>query len=328
MTAQGAGLHQRGDGGARASRRQRSCGSIESLGNFAKGVHDGIRATFGGARAMSLTEREKAKLDDFEAIYRNAHLPVMEAIERRICGCVYGATSWATRDEAEFIAAAIGLGPGIRLLEVGAGAGWPALYLAARSRCNVTLTDLPASGLRIARERAAADALADQCRIVRADAAALPFADASFDAINQSDVLCCLVQKRKVLSECRRVIRPGRRMACSLIYVPPGLDADARAEAVATAPDFVEAEAEYPTLFAATGWALLERHDLTRAFARGCLEKVRSEEELRRELEPVAGAAELDRRRVRMLRRIAVLERGHLKRELFVLEAVAPDSAA
>jgi SAM-dependent methyltransferase len=82
------------------------------------------------------------------------------------------------------------------LLEVGAGSGWPALYLAARAGCDVTLTDLPPGALRIAMERAARDGIPGACQAGAADAAHLPFRDAHFDAINHSDVLCCLVQKR------------------------------------------------------------------------------------------------------------------------------------
>jgi SAM-dependent methyltransferase len=272
---------------------------------------------------MTLSAREKAKRDDFGAIYRQGQLPVMQAIECRICGCAYGATSWATRDEADRIAAALALGPGIELLDLGAGSGWPALYLAARSGCNATLTDVPVIGLEIARKRAARDGIAARCRAVAADAAALPFGDARFDVINQSDVLCCLVRKRETLAECRRAIRPGGRMACSLIYVPPGLDPADHARAVETAPDFVEAEADYPVLFAATRWAIRARHDLTDAFAESCRQKLTAEDELRADLGSIVGAGELERHRARMHRRIAVLEQGHLKRELFILEAVA-----
>ena len=82
---------------------------------------------------MTLTPRERAKLDDFESAYRQGQLPVMRAIERRICGCAYGATSWATRAEADLISAALGLGPGVRLLDIGAGSGWPALYQIGRA---------------------------------------------------------------------------------------------------------------------------------------------------------------------------------------------------
>lgn len=270
---------------------------------------------------MSLSDRERAKLDDFEAIYRNAQLPVMRNIERRICGCAYGATSWATQDEADLIAAALKLEPHVELLEIGAGSGWPALYFARKSGCKVTLTDLPVTGLEIARDRAARDGIAAKCRTLVADAAQLPFPDMTFEVVNQSDVLCCLLQKRETLRECRRVIRTGGRMACSLIYVPPGLGEQDHAHAVETAPDFVEAEAEYPFLFEATGWMISERHDRTEAFHESCREKLRAEADLRTELEPVIGREEFEHHQVRIAQRIAVLERGHLKRELFILEA-------
>jgi ubiquinone/menaquinone biosynthesis C-methylase UbiE len=246
----------------------------------------------------------------------------MREIERRLCGCVYGSTSWATRDEAEFIAAALALGPGDELLEVGSGSGWPALYLALLSGCSVTLADLPVGGLRIAGEQASRDGIAGRCRAVVADAARLPFPDASFEIINQSDVLCCLVQKETVLSECRRVSRLGGRMSCSLIYVPPGLKPDDHARAVEAAPDFVEAAAEYPALFAASRWSILERRDLTEAFTRSATEKLHAAEDLRTDLERVLGGEELERRRARMSRRIEVLERGHLRRALFIISAV------
>jgi SAM-dependent methyltransferase len=271
---------------------------------------------------MSLSAREKTKLDEFDATYRQGQLPVMQSLERRTCGCAYGATGWATRDEAELIAVALGLGPGVGLLEVGAGSGWPALYLAEKSGCDVTLTDLPVSGLKIALVRAARDGIAARCRVALADVVRLPFPDASFDVVNQCDVLCCLVQKRRALGECRRVIRPNGRMACSLIRVPAGLDSDDHAQAVEVAPPFVEAEAAYPALFAATRWVIVERHDVTEAFTQGCRNKLRAEEDLHADLEHVVGAGELESQRARMSRRIAVLERGHLKRELFVLEAV------
>ena len=93
---------------------------------------------------------------------------------------------------------------------------------------DVTLTDLPLDGLLIAQKRAEADGLTARCIITQSDGAALPFRDATFDAIYHSDVLCCLVDKRGVLESCRRVINPdGGRMAFSVIMIAPGLsDAD------------------------------------------------------------------------------------------------------
>jgi len=266
---------------------------------------------------MTLSERELAIRKDFDDAYRQGVHPAMQAIERRVCGCDYGATSWATKDEADLIAGMLGLQAGVRMLEIGAGSGWPALYLAARTGCDVVMTDLPLDGLRIASRRAE-EGISGHCAAAVADAAGLPFANRSFDAVNHSDVLCCLLQKRAVLAECRRVIRPGGRMAFSVIYVPAGLGAEDRRLAVESAPEFVESEADYPTLLAQTEWNIVDRRDFTAAFARSCAAKLWLEQEQRDVLLPLAGAAELDRRQTLMSRRIAALERGILKRELFL----------
>ncbi|MHA1527907.1 MAG: class I SAM-dependent methyltransferase [Alphaproteobacteria bacterium] len=269
---------------------------------------------------MSLTSKELAKRDDFDAQYRQGQLTAVQAVERAVCGCDYGATSWATRDEAGRIGAALELAPGVELLEVGAGSGWPSLYLAGQSGCDVTLTDLPLEGIRIAAGRAARDRLGGACLAVVADAAHLPFRDACFDAVNHSDVLCCLVRKHEVLAECRRVVRAGGRMAFSVIFIAPGLSAGGHARALETAPEFAEMDTDYPTLLAATGWAIRQRHDLTAAFRTNCIRKLRAEDDLRAELEPLTDAADFDARQARMRRRIAVLEQRHMLRELFVVE--------
>ena len=269
---------------------------------------------------MSLTLRELAKRDDRDAEYRHGQLPAVQAVERAVCGCDYGGTSWATRGEADQIAAALELAPGVRLLEVGSGSGWPALYLAGESGCDVMLVDLPLDGLRIAARRAVQDGLSGTCLAVVADAAQLPFRDDCFDVINHSDVLCCLVQKREVLAECLRVVRPGGRMAFSVIYVVAGLPPGDHARALETAPELAESDADYPTLLAATGWAIRQRHDLTAEFRANCIRKLRVEESLRADLEPLTSAAEFDARQAWMRRRIAVLEQRHVQRELFIVE--------
>ena len=269
---------------------------------------------------MSLTLRELAKRDDRDAEFRRGQLPAVQAVERAVCGCDYGGTSWATRGEADQIAAALELAPGVRLLEVGSGSGWPALYLAGQSGCDAMLVDLPLDGLRIAAGRAVQDGLSGTCLAVVADAAQLPFRDDCFDVINHSDVLCCLVRKREVLAECLRVVRPAGRMAFSVIYIVPGLSAADHTRAVETAPELAESDTDYPTLLAATGWAILQRHDLTAEFMANCIRKLHVEEGLRADLEPLTSAAEFDARHAWMRRRIPVLEQRHVRRELFVVE--------
>lgn len=267
--------------------------------------------------AAKLTPAELAKRDDFAAEYRRSIEEPVRAIDRAVCGCDYGGTSWADREEVDRIIAMLGLAPGIALLEIGAGAGWPSLYMARESGCDATLIDLPLDGLAIAAGRARRDGTAGRIVMAVADAAALPFRAASFDAINHCDVLCCLVDKQGVLAECRRVVRPGGLMAFSVIYVIDGLTPDARAAALETAPEFTEAAAGYPEMAAATGWEFRSRQDLSIRFAENCRRKIEVEESLRETLEPLLGV-DFDTRQARMRRRIAVLEKGHLKRELFL----------
>src|SRR6266481_708078 len=141
---------------------------------------------------MKRSPEEEARRQRYEALYPRAQSSVMLSIERHVCGCDYGATSWTTRVQALQIAELLALRPGLRLLEVGAGSGWPGLYLAKISGCDIALVDLPTSGLRIAAERAAKDCAAGACWIAVAHAAMLPFSDGSFDAVSHSDLLCCL----------------------------------------------------------------------------------------------------------------------------------------
>lgn len=269
---------------------------------------------------MGLTARELAKRDDFGLQYRLGQNPVMQAVERAVCGCDYGSTAWTTIEEADQIAAVLELRPGLMLLEIGAGSGWPSLYLAQGSGCDVTLTDLPLNALQIAVARAARNEPSGTCLAAVADAARLPFHDESFDVVNHSDVLCCLVQKREVLAECRRVIRPGGRMAFSVIYIPPGLPPQDHARALETAPEFVESDMDYATLIAIAGWTMLERRDLTASFMQSCRQWMSIEAERRAELLPLIGPADFDARQARLRSRLPILERGHLRRELFVVQ--------
>src|SRR5688572_14513610 len=115
---------------------------------------------------MPRTPAEQARLDRFAWEYRTSQDEVMLEIERAVCGCAYGGTSWTTRQEAEQVAKLLGLKTGTRFLDIGAGAGWPGLYLARISGCHVTLADVPLEGMRIASARAAAEQLAGECRVI------------------------------------------------------------------------------------------------------------------------------------------------------------------
>ena len=261
---------------------------------------------------------EQALIDRFSTTYRRlTSSATMLDIERAVCGCDYGCTSWTTRSEADTAAGLLGLRPGVGLLDIGSGSGWPGLYLAQETGCTVTLTDLPPDGLQIARQRAEADGLDETCAIVQADGAALPFRDGGIDALFHSDVLCCLMDKPGVLESCRRVINDSGRMVFSVILIAPGLSDADYAVAADGGPTFIETETPYPEMLQRAGWTITGHSDLTKdyfeTFAKMYALEQANEDELVK-VHGAEGAAELLARRKATL---IPIERGLLRRELF-----------
>ena len=127
--------------------------------------------------------------------YRLCCTPPMIAVEDQALGSDYGSTGYTTRDQADALAVHLHLGPGDRLADIGAGSGWPGLYLATKTGCQVVGTDLPFDGLRRAQLRAASDGLGGRASYVVATGSRQPLRPGSFDAVVHSDVLCCLSQE-------------------------------------------------------------------------------------------------------------------------------------
>ena len=101
--------------------------------------------------------------------------------------------------------AALGLRPGERVLDVGAGTGASAAEL-ARDGAYVVGTDLSLGMLAVGRQQR------PELSLLAGDALALPFADASFDAVTTSFTLRNLVDPLAGLRELYRVTRPGGRV--------------------------------------------------------------------------------------------------------------------
>ncbi len=267
---------------------------------------------------MKRSPEELAQTERLEMNYARLQSPVMLSIERRVCGCDYGGNSWTTRDQARQMGSLLGLAPGVRLLDLGAGSGWPGLYMAGDSGCDLTLVDLPLVGLRIAAERAVADSIAGACGVICADAARLPFGENSFDALSHSDLLCCLKQKRAVLESCNRVICRGGRMVFTVISLAPNLTPEERSRTLAAAPEFVESGTDYLTLLAQAGWRVLDRQDISSDYAASCRLQVKAERENRDEVIAVSGASDYADRQARWASKFSSLDGGLLLRELFV----------
>ncbi len=274
---------------------------------------------------MARSREEQELSEHFADDYRRAQAPVMLDLERAVCGCDYGGTSWTTRDEAEQIGRLLDLGEGTKLLEIGAGSGWPALFLAGKTGCDATLADVPFDALRIAADRVASEPSKGEISLVVADGAALPFNAGLYDAVSHSDVLCCLAAKRGVLDECRRVIRRGGKMVFTVISVSPNLSRADYARAVDSSPPFVEAECEYPELLEKTGWKVIERMDVSAAYEETGRRHIREVEARADEISELLGETGLTEMLAKRQRNVESVADGIVRRDLFVASSFGVD---
>ena len=105
-------------------------------------------------------------------------------VERAVLGDEVGLNGYTTVEQAQALADHLSLLPTTRLIDVGAGHGWPGSYLARSSGCRLVATDIPVDALR------AAKGYLDQGSAVSADGCALPFRSGSFDGVVHADVFC------------------------------------------------------------------------------------------------------------------------------------------
>jgi SAM-dependent methyltransferase len=150
------------------------------------------------------------------AAWRGSGLPedgiedwLIDRVARRPSGArarrVYGAED--VHDFARSaILEALTLGTSDHLLEIGCGGGL-LLRDALRTGCRATGLDHSDEMVQLARERAPG------AELVLAKAQRLPFADDTFSAVAMSIVFFFLDDAVGVLRECRRVLRPGGRLA-------------------------------------------------------------------------------------------------------------------
>src|SRR5688572_13009126 len=129
-----------------------------------------------------VTSKEQEARDRFAGRYQEERVDVVREIERRVIGAEWGANGYTTIIQADGLADRLGLGAGDLLLDVGAGRGWPGLYLAATTGCSVVLTDLPLEGLTVAAARIQTEHLEERAWCVNASARDLPLRAASLDA--------------------------------------------------------------------------------------------------------------------------------------------------
>ena len=132
------------------------------------------------------------KKDTISRFHQRYSLPVTDAalaVEREVIGANVGASGYTTVAQADALIPELRLRKETLLLDVGAGRGWPGLYLAQETGCRVVLADIPAPGLATAVKRAREGRISGRASFVRAAAEHLPFLPAVFDAVVHTDTM-------------------------------------------------------------------------------------------------------------------------------------------
>jgi SAM-dependent methyltransferase len=141
---------------------------------------------------------------------KNTHQPPVEAVDSRYGAILYNPFLWfgerrgMARRRRELLAEARGA-----TLEIGAGTGLNLPHYPAHLTELVLAEPGARIGGHIDLSRAPEGVPA---RLVQAPAEELPFADASFDTVVSTLVLCTVSDPRRALAEVARVLRPDGRL--------------------------------------------------------------------------------------------------------------------
>jgi SAM-dependent methyltransferase len=162
---------------------------------------DGVREHY---RATGLTERLKTALAVFG--------PADHRLEPRQLAALDHFHTGGLAMTEELIKLA-GINAGMSILDVGAGIGGPARYLAATCGCRVTGVDLSEPFVDAARYLTGRTGQGAFVSFEVGSALALPFDDAAFDAVFEQHVAMNIADRPQLYSEIRRVLKPGGKLA-------------------------------------------------------------------------------------------------------------------
>ena len=128
----------------------------------------------------------------------------------------------ATADLADKVA----IDPHDHILDMGAGMGGPARYMANRFGCRVTGIDLTTEFCDLAQHLNKLLNLDDKVTVKQGDVLAMPFDDASFDGAYSMNVSMNIEDKAAFYREINRVLKPGAWLVLSEIAKGPGGELD------------------------------------------------------------------------------------------------------
>ena len=152
------------------------------------------------------------------------------------------------------------VGPGDRVLDVGCGIGKPALRVASTTGAGVLGITISELQVGQATEAARTEDMSDRVSFQYADGMAMPFGDASFDAVLAFESINHM-HRPTALGEMARVLAPGGRLVLTDV-TPPG-DGSYQPENDPDAVTSLTGMRDWPGLISDAGLLLDELTDVT-----------------------------------------------------------------
>lgn len=130
------------------------------------------------------------------------------------------------RDETRELARLAGIGPQMRVLDIGSGVGGPARTLSQEFGCRVVGIDATAEYCEAARMLTKLVGLGDRIEFVHGSAPGLPFPEESFDVVWLQFVGMNIQDKSRLIGEIHRVLQGGGRFVLHEVMEGNGEDLD------------------------------------------------------------------------------------------------------
>ncbi|HEC86187.1 MAG: SAM-dependent methyltransferase [Candidatus Parabeggiatoa sp. nov. 1] len=115
----------------------------------------------------------------------------------------------ASHRTVQKIASLLTLNESTQVLDIGAGYGGPARYLAKSSGCHVDCLNLSEAQNQRNRKLNQEQDVADKLRVIEGNFEAIPSENQQYDVVLSQDAILHSGNRRKVLEEVKRVLKPG-----------------------------------------------------------------------------------------------------------------------
>jgi len=201
----------------------------------------------------------------YDANYGNFELDLYAEIRLEAFGEDIGQNSWITSGEQDKFLKWLDLSTEKTLLDIGCGAGGPALRIASITGCSVVGVDVHEQAVATAISLASRRSLTERANFRSADAnQPLPFPDASFDAVTSVDALNHLIDRPRVIAEWTRLLKPGGRLLITDPIILTGPMTNSEIAARSSAGDYLFVPFGYDErVIAQVGLQLLVCEDVT-----------------------------------------------------------------